>query len=186
MYSQLGDVILTGDFNSRIGHRSDLVDNLNLDTNVDMPEPDLSTDILQKRLSADMKTNSFGHKLLTICKENSVFIANGRLEPGLNTCYNLCRNTVGASTVDYVIVNYNMYSRISSMNVLDLTEFSDHCPIDFTLLCDKCLSTNHGHSFIKIDWKQNNVDFLNHTLEDKRLVFDEITNKLLSDLLITV
>jgi hypothetical protein len=67
------------------------------------------------------------------------------------------------------------------MNVLDLTEFSDHCPIDFTLLCDKCLSTNQGHSFIKIDWKQNNVDFLNHTLEDKRLVFDEITNKLLSD-----
>ncbi len=67
------------------------------------------------------------------------------------------------------------------MNVLDLTEFSDHCLIDFTLLCDKCISTNQGHSFIKIDWKQNNVDFLNHTLEDKRLVFDEITNKLLSD-----
>ncbi len=111
-----------------------------------MPEQDFPIDTLPLRFSADKQTNAFGNKLLTLCKENSVFIADGRLEPGLNICYNFCRNTVGSSTVDYVMVNFNMYTRISTMNVLDLSEFSDHCPIEFTLLCNTCILSQKGLS----------------------------------------
>jgi len=43
-YEQIGDVILTGDLYSRVGQRSDLIENINLDRFVDMPGYDVPID----------------------------------------------------------------------------------------------------------------------------------------------
>jgi len=60
-------------------------------------------------------------------------ILNGRLEPGKFTCFNASRNINGASLVDYVIISQCCYDMFYAMNVLDLTEFSDHCPVNFVM-----------------------------------------------------
>jgi len=58
-YEQIGDVILTGDFNSRVGQRSDLIENINLDRFVDMPGYDVPIDCLPPISSFDNQCNSF-------------------------------------------------------------------------------------------------------------------------------
>ena len=100
-----------------------------------MPEDDSDsiTSNLPLRKSADTHSNSFGNKLLSLCKECNTCIVNGRIEPGNFTCYKITRNSFGASVVDYVISNYNLFSTFQSMSVLDITEFSDHCPIEFVM-----------------------------------------------------
>ena len=79
------------------------------------------------RSSRDSHVNQFGNKLLSLCKENSLLIVNGRLEPGHFTCFNCTRGSSGASVVDYVIVNFNLLSCISSFKVNDLTSPIDLC-----------------------------------------------------------
>ena len=179
-YSQLGDIMLTGDFNSRIGQKSDLVENINLDRYIDMPINDLPLDKIPKRLSMDSQSNGFGNKLLNICKENSIFIANGRLESGKFTCYNLIRNNTAASVVDYIIVNYNLYALIDSFKVSDLTEFSDHCPIEFTFNFCNMRCDNTHYTYDKITWNPANKDLLFNKLDENKAMFDNIVSNLLN------
>ena len=73
-----GDVYLTGDFNARVGVKADYVNNENLDRYVDLPDTDFPMHSVKPRMSKDFTVNTFGNKLLTLCKENSLLIANGR------------------------------------------------------------------------------------------------------------
>jgi len=68
----------------------------------------------------DYHSNVFGNKLLSLCKENGIFIVNGGLEPGHFTCYNF-RNTFTASVVYYVILNNNLFKCIADFKVNNLT-----------------------------------------------------------------
>ena len=55
-----------------------------------------------ERISKDTSVNSFGNRLLRICKETGLRIVNGRLHNdeciGNNTCY----DNKGSSVVDYL------------------------------------------------------------------------------------
>jgi len=66
-YSALGDVIITGDHNARIGKETDLVKNINLDRYINMPTISFDVDRLPVRKSADVKVNTYGYKLLSLC-----------------------------------------------------------------------------------------------------------------------
>ena len=68
-YSALGDVIITGDLTARIGKESDLVENINLDRYINMPTISFDVDRLPVRKSADVKVNTYGYKLLSLCKQ---------------------------------------------------------------------------------------------------------------------
>ena len=109
-YSDRGDVYLTGDYNSRTGELPDFIPDINLNRYVDMPDDDIETRISNcpLRKNQDKHVNSFGHKLLSFCKENNVLIANGRIEQGNCTFNSLFRNKPIASTVDYLITNNNI------------------------------------------------------------------------------
>jgi len=76
---------------------------------------------LYKRRNQDKHVNMFGTKLLTLCKENSLVIVNGRLDPGLCTFHSSQRN--GLFAVDYLLTGYDDYNLFSCMNVFPLQEF---------------------------------------------------------------
>ena len=91
-----------------------------------MPVYDVLIDCLPPRSSFDNQCNSFRNKLLLMCKETNMFIANGRKGDGKFTCYNHSRSRVAASVVDYIFLTtlYNMYKCINYCEILDLNEFS--------------------------------------------------------------
>ena len=125
-FSQLGDILLCGDLNSRVGLRSDIVENINIHRFVNAPDDDDILARLPVRKSSDKTTNCYGNKLLSLCKLSSLYILNGRLEPGNFTCYNLSRKTAASSIVDYVICDKNLYDIVKTMCVHELSEYSDH------------------------------------------------------------
>ena len=63
-----------------IGENLDYVCNINLDRYVDLPRENVhSVNTLPKRKNQDKHVNMYGTILLTLCKENSLVIVNGRL-----------------------------------------------------------------------------------------------------------
>lgn len=172
-YSTLGDIYLCGDLNSRTGVCPDYVDDINLSRFIDVPVTD-NFDI-PVRKSDDKIVNAYGHRLLSLCKENSLHITNGRLEPGRCTYHCVGRGHQGSSVVDYLITNFKHFNQIVDMSVLDLTELSDHCPIQYSFLCKK--STNvetEESSYIKLNWDKEGRQRLLDCLEQKREVFENI------------
>jgi len=90
------------------------------------------------------------------------------------------RNRPVSSLVDYVISNIECYDDISNMCVLDtIHEYSDHCPLTFSLSC--CISDvpNEYVEFEKIVWNSSENDLFLNILQDKCSVFNEINQKLL-------
>ena len=151
-YSQFGEVLITGDLNSRTANKLDIIQNINLDRYIDMPLCEVPVDNLPIRSSYDSHCNAFGNRLLTLCKENGVFIVNGRKEQGKFTCFNNTSSKIAASVVDYVIVNFNIFELISYFEILDINEFSDHCPVKFSLEFKSMKNTKTDYSFDKIIW----------------------------------
>jgi hypothetical protein len=82
----------------------------------------------------DRKTlNKSGKLLLNLCKESSLRILNGRTVGDLQGRYT--RTTYnGCSLVDYTLVNNELLRGIGNFKVNDLTNLSDHCLINFSLL----------------------------------------------------
>ena len=130
-FSQKGDIILGGDFNSRIGLLPDYIeDDNNIYGNSD-PEQIDSTEYAN-RYSQDKTVNSFGRQLIDLCLTRKLKILNGRTLGDLTgkfTCFK--RN--GNSVVDYVICSENILNKIPTYKINDITHFSDHCQLTLCL-----------------------------------------------------
>ena len=98
---------LCGDLNSRCGVLSDRVEQLGLGRFVDLPVEDHLSSPIAVRESYDAYVNVFGHKLISLCKEQDMLIVNGRLEPGRFTCI----TQAGASLFDYFISQTKNFRR---------------------------------------------------------------------------
>ena len=177
-YSDLGDIYLLGDLNSRTGLTHDYISDIHLDRYVNMPQTAAVS--LPVRKNHDSHVNNYGLKLLTLCKENDLCIVNGRKECGKCTFNATYRNRPVSSLVDYVIVNKECYNYIANMCVMDINEYSDHCPVVFTLQCAETENDESVLEYDKIVWDSTpNVDFLD-LVESKCNIFDSINEKLLS------
>ena len=68
------------------------------------------------------------------------------------------------------------------MCVLDMTEFSDHCPVTFSLQynIDSSMNNKCPHYYDKIIWDSGECDSFLNTLENNRYLFDDVTGKLTS------
>lgn len=185
VYSEQGKVVICGDTNSRVGIRPDYIDNLHLDRYIDVPFETVNESILGERKSNDLVVNNFGNQLLNLCKDNDLHIVNGRLEDGNFTCHTVNRRIIGSSVVDYVLTNVSNFKYFETFNVQELTEYSDHCPLNFSIrYFDEETSLFENESITygeKIVWDSNNVDKILKSLSDKRSVFQDICNKLLSN-----
>ena len=87
-------------------------------------------DIPQFRNSMDKVKNNFGNKLLELCKNNNLYICNGRFEND-STCAFTCTR---GSVIDYLISNIDGFIMLNSFIVHKFSPLlSDvHCAISFT------------------------------------------------------
>ena len=119
-FQEIGDVFFTGDFNSRVGNKSDFIvcDTLNPSTDIDgyIPDNKLS------RASNNKSHNSHGLKLLDLCKTYSLRIVNGRIGYSNNFTF-LSRN--GSSVIDYLLTHEHNFPLLNSFQVGPFNEWSD-------------------------------------------------------------
>ena len=83
------------------------------------------------RQNPDSGINNYGYRLTEFCRDNSIYILNGRTNGNSYMC-NTCRNV---STVDYFLVSPEMFKYVDNLTVSDFCELlSDvHNPISLSL-----------------------------------------------------
>jgi hypothetical protein len=132
-YSQLGDIVIQGEFNAYTNTVPDFV----ISDNTEFPRPidnEYSIDSHISRNNLDNKPiNKSGKLLFDLCKESGIRILNGKTIGdlrGKSTCitYN------GRNVVDYTLVSCNLLHGIGNFIVNDFTPLSDHCPISCSIL----------------------------------------------------
>lgn len=139
-------ILLFGDFNSRTGTLSD---NLKFDENICEVNNlnDLfneNNEILGKldlynvplnRFNADNTVNTYGRQLLELCKNNNLFILNGRIGQDRVVPRTTCKDK---STVDYFLSSAYNFAFICEFSVLEFSDvLSDaHCPLSLVLSAD--------------------------------------------------
>ena len=121
-FSNLGNIIIAGDLNARIGR--DMHDECISITDVDdmLPEESTSSHGVTTRSSCDNVINGYGRKVIEFCQGFNLSIANGRT-PGDRLGNYTCFNNRGASTVDYILADKMFFSNLSKLLVLP-PEFS--------------------------------------------------------------
>ena len=141
-------LLLRGDLNSRTKNISEiaqtdteLLELCNIDSN-DVENNDNSAyavTILEElgiqicRKSLYSQSNTFGHRLIELCKDNNVVILNGRVGEDQNIGnFTTTRNSV----VDYIIMSANKFKYLSDFKVhkFDPPLSDIHCPISCHLL----------------------------------------------------
>lgn len=125
-YKDKGEVILMGDMNARIGTCNECILYDNND-NVEVPE-NYVHDEMMKRVSSDIKVNSYGRKLLKMCTSLQMRVLNGRTLGDLNGGFT-CWQWNGRSVVDYIIVQSDKQKSVKWFKVLAPSHISDHSMI---------------------------------------------------------
>jgi exonuclease III len=181
-YNEIGTVILTGDFNARTGNSNDFICNIKLDKFVEsFPNNICETEsYIEKRVSQDVVTNCFGNKLLQICKNTDMRILNGRHTDDAGKGYFTFISKNGKSVVDYVITSSDNFTIVNNFQVADLTTFSDHCPISFSL---SIATVDDQHTITtgdKVVWDKSKINECMDTLRDHNEYFVSLYESLLN------
>ena len=128
-FSNDGDVILTGDFNSRVGNSPYIVNKAFENLDKYLP-PGSSTVSSSSRLTCDNVQNTYGRRLNRICESFNLNVANGRTTGDILGNFT-CFTSRGPSVVDLVIGDCNSMKMIKRLKVLPPNFNSVHCPISF-------------------------------------------------------
>ena len=124
------DIITIGDLNARPGTKADYIpaeDNTSVPVFGRLCGTD--TQAARPRGNLDCNTNSYGDKLIDLCKSVPLRICNGRKLGDIIGSYT-CYKKHGQSTVDYCLVSPSIYNRISTFVISELfPDISDHCSV---------------------------------------------------------
>lgn len=145
MFSSLGEIILCGDFNSRVGEIQESVYDVENDV-LSRRYIDNNEFELPFRHNEDKEVNSFGRKLIKFLNETNLMIINGRKlgdSVGSKTCYKYN----GSSVVDYFITTYNLFSNVLNFIVDNQTWYSDHSPLSLSLKTNRYLNSNIQNNY---------------------------------------
>jgi hypothetical protein len=109
-YSQLGDIVIQGDFNAYTNTVPDFV----ISNNTEFPRPIDNEYSIDSRNNLDNKpTNKSGILLIDLCKESGIRILNGRTIGDLRgKC--TCVTYNGCIVVDYTLVSCNLLHGIGN------------------------------------------------------------------------
>lgn len=127
-YKNMGDIILMGDLNGRVGTLPDYIENdndkhlpLDEDYNIDIPH--------RVRSSQDNMTDDRGKHILEICIASQLRLLNGR-KLGDSIGYYTSHQYNGSSVIDYAICSSNIIQDIPYFKVHPfIGTLSDHCMI---------------------------------------------------------
>ena len=127
-------IIIRGDFNSRIGTKADFIvqDWKDLDFLLESYELDTLT---THRNNEDVSVNSYGQQLIQLYIPSKLRVLNGRTREDLQGNFTYLRYQ-GCSTVDLVLVSKNIFQTnlIQYLSVQIFMSFSDHRPIPLKIL----------------------------------------------------
>ena len=181
-FSQLGQIILTGDLNARTGNQQDFI------TNDGVNQMKLDFDYksdkqISLRNSLDTIKNERGNDLIDLCVSSRMRILNGRTI-GDTFGYFTCHKWNGSSVVDYAIVSENLLDYVSYFKVNQtLGDMSDHCCISFKIqasfsnlnLIASSINEEIVSYPIKFKWHENAIPMLQSAMTSQVLQ-DEIKN----------
>ena len=121
------NILLAGDFNSHTGLLVDITqpdlflsEYLNFDENLidyfNQSQPLLENNLSLQRNNTDHSVNSLGRKLIDICKNNNLYILNGRFSNDVigNSTY------LNNSVIDYMITTSNLLKFTESFDIKEL------------------------------------------------------------------
>ena len=133
--SKLSDVhvIVSGDFNARIGEEPDFIFDdspIYVVNDTSGYEEDTFPNI--PRVSKDREVNTFGRSLLSLCATFNLHILNGRAGADANIGDFTCLTHNGASVIDYVLVSSSFYFKLLNFSISLRTD-SDHLPLNFEI-----------------------------------------------------
>ena len=135
-YMKYGDILLCGDFNSRVSNEDDFIDD---DSNQFLPVSNtylVDKPVLQRE-NQDDKIDKKGKDLLDFCISSQIRLLNGRI---FGDCYGkfTCYTPNGASVVDYVMASESLLENILYFHVNDfIPTISDcHCLLEWELSAD--------------------------------------------------
>lgn len=83
---------------------------------------------IPNRGSMDKTVNALGRKLLHMCYNTGLTVANGRLGNDMEGCFTFC-TTHGRSVNDYFLLLQIICDKISAFEMKQFNELSDHSPI---------------------------------------------------------
>jgi hypothetical protein len=118
----------------------------------------------------DTHVNTFGRKLLELCKTTQMLILNGRHlgDKGGKFTFFCSR---GMSVNDYCIVSNSMWSLVNNFRIDDFNEFSDHAPLvaELQRLNEKGIGVAEEtkaqvHHMCR--WNENDIDDIKKSLLD--------------------
>ena len=156
-YTNCGDIMLTGDFNSRVGYVPVVSHEGFEDLDKFLPHHNSSYATGSVRATCDSVQNGYGRCLLKLCQSFDMHIANGYV-PGDRLGNFTCFTSKGSSVVDFVIGDSNSINLINRLHVLPPNFCSVHCPLSFvikggTLKCP--LKKSLDPKPIKFKWDPN-------------------------------
>ena len=136
-YGALGNIAIIGDLNGRIGKANDFIGHDLLSTQLQSDISgliDYTPDSPSERTTEDIKpANTFGRKILDLCKSSGVRVCNGRF--GKSSGKFTFQNKNGCSVIDYVLLSHESFSIVNNFMIGNFNTFSCHAPviIDFKL-----------------------------------------------------
>lgn len=154
-------LILTGDFNSRVGTEMDYIPNDDL-KHLPIGEHYDTDNFEVERKSKDSYVNKFGRELISMCCSFCVHILNGRVKPDRNGEYTFV-SPLGKSVIDYFMVSSQLFEFCTEFLISDNDE-SSHFPI----ICKIASLENYNHSlnneqnggnkWVRYKWKEQYQD----------------------------
>ena len=129
LFKEKGSIFITGDLNSRVGNKSDFIENdiiLNDDETFEIDRP-------LYHATTDPHVNKFGNAMIDMCKATNLRIVNGRLFGDNNVGKCTCVTLNGQSLVDYLLTQQEDFHILDDFCVLNFNEFSNHAPVYFSL-----------------------------------------------------
>ena len=129
-----GDVLLCGDFNSRIGQDPGMIENESTDF-IPLPS-DYEPDEFIPRNSLDTSRNTYGTHFINLVKNNQLLILNGRTLGDFQGNFTSIQKN-GCTVIDYMATTKSLASSINFFKILEFTEHSDHRPLSLEISCKR-------------------------------------------------
>ncbi len=163
----LGNVLIAGDMNSRIGCDSDDLPNSSIAILEDIIPSFCNTPPVPKRSSCDRTMNQYGRKMNRLCLDLGLTVVNGRV-PGDLLGNFTCFTSRGRSVVDLVLSDSHLFRNVQHLKVLPPEYTSVHCPISTMIHCPiEFEQQTSGEEFPlnpKIIWDSSKVSVLRKSL----------------------